>query len=127
MAGLTDDGVHLMLDAALGSGHSASWPATVWIGLLIGASEVTGNGYSRIGVANNTATWPAAAGRTKKLATTVTFDVATGNWGSITHFLLSTAISGGTTLLTQALPAPVTIAAGDTAEIPINMVTLHIN
>lgn len=51
-----------------------------------GGTEVTGGSYARVTLANNTTTWPSAAGGSKSNGVAVNFNEATADWGIVTSF-----------------------------------------
>lgn len=64
-----------------------SAPANLHIGLHSAypneagtGAELSGNGYARVSVTNNTTNWPNYSDPTKSNGTTITFPTATGNW-----------------------------------------------
>lgn len=77
---------------------------TVYVGLSTadplddasGLAEPVGNGYAR--VATTGATWEAASGGANQNTAAITFAVATGAWGTITHFALFDALTVGNML-----------------------------
>lgn len=91
-----------VLNAWLGSGT----PATVYMALYSAAptdasagTELTGNGYARVAITNNTTNFPAASGGTKQNGTTITFPAATGaNWARATGWQLLDASTAGNRL-----------------------------
>lgn len=106
---LTTTQANAILDSLLGS--TSLLPATVYIGLLqsqpnpdgTGIVEPSGGSYARVGVTNNPTNWPAASARQKTHAFDITFPVATASWGTITHFGIFDAVSGGTVRIFDAL------------------------
>lgn len=93
-------------------------PTTVYVGLSTadpgddgaGLAEPSGNGYAR-----KAATFDAPSSGVCDNQV-VTFDQATGSWGTLTHFALFDAVSGGNMLYHDALTASKAIGDGDTAE-----------
>lgn len=79
-------------------------PATVWAALYsasptdaAGGTELTGNGYARVAITNNTTNFP--AGNPKSNGTTITFPAATGtDWSRAYSWQLLDASSGGNRL-----------------------------
>jgi hypothetical protein len=105
-------------------GNSAyTAPATLYVALSTTTpaddgtnfTEPSGNAYARVAVTNNTTNWPNAAGGAKANGTAITFPTATGSWGTVTHFGIFDASSGGNCLGTGALSVSKTITSGDTA------------
>ena len=80
-------------------------PASVYFSLYTsapsdtgGGSEVSGGGYARVGVTNDVANWPLAAGGVKKNANTITFPEATAAWGTVVAIGIHDAASAGNLL-----------------------------
>lgn len=116
--------------AAAGSG-----PTNLYIGLLTaapsdtgGGTEVSGNAYARVTVASSLANWAgtqAAASTTASTGNTgttsnngtLTFPTPTpSGWGTVTHFAIYDASTGGNMLLYGALTTSKTINSGDTVS-----------
>jgi len=98
---------------------SPTRPTAWYIGLFTddpgeaqGGTEVSGNAYARkavtFTVSGDTATNNAA----------IEFDVATGNWGTITHIAVYDALTSGNQIAYAALTASKTIETGDVLRIP---------
>lgn len=110
-----------VLDHLFGKG--AYNPPTVHVALSTcdpgddgaGLSEPAGNGYAR--VQTTPTDWTAADGGLIENATAITFGPATGNWGTVTHFALFDAPSGGHLLAHGVLTQARAIAAGQSPEI----------
>ena len=94
-------------------------PTAWYIGLFTsapgeagGGTEVSGGSYARkavsFSVSGNLATNSAA----------VEFDVATADWGTITHVAVFDALSGGNQIAYASLTASKTIATGDVLRVP---------
>lgn len=83
-----------------------------------GATEPTGGNYERLAIANHKTNWSTATGADNRIENLIelTFPESTGSWGNITHFFLSDAATGGSSLVSGALTAAKTIAAGDVAR-----------
>ena len=79
-----------------------------------GLSEPSGNGYARAATAASD--WNAASGGALDNADVIEFPEATGAWGTVTHFALLDAASGGNLLAHGTLSQSKTIASGDTAR-----------
>lgn len=79
-----------------------------------GLSEPSGNGYARAATAASD--WNAASGGALDNADVIEFPEATGAWGTVTHFALLDAASGGHLLAHGTLSQSKTIASGDTAR-----------
>lgn len=107
-------------------------PTTIYIGLFTSASsdagpgtEVTGGNYARIQVGPSTTAWTATQGGTSGAssgtsgvsmnAADIVFPAPTANWGTITHFGLFDAVTGGNLLMQTALGAPKIVNGGEQA------------
>lgn len=75
-----------------------------------GIAEPVGNAYARV----QCNAWDAAALGATANTNQVTFPQATGSWGTITHFALFDAITGGNMLAHGALTTSKAITTGDT-------------
>jgi hypothetical protein len=58
-------------------------PANIQLAAFVAGVEVSGNGYTRLVVANNGTTWAAAASRLKTNAIRLAFATASGSWGAV--------------------------------------------
>lgn len=128
---LTDAGENAIVDA-LFRAQSLGAPATWYVALDTTAcsdsaagTEVTGGSYARASLASSLSNWKATDGGTSsastgtggqtKNAVAITFPAPTANWGTVSHFRLVSASSGGTTWVCQALTTSKTINSGDAA------------
>ncbi len=110
-----------ILDHVFGKGSYT--PPTIYVALSTAEpgddgsalSEPSGNGYAR--QSTSASDWNAAAGGALDNANEITFAEATGDWGTMTHFALMDAASGGNLLAHGALSASKSIGSGDTANI----------
>ena len=80
-------------------------------------TEVSGGSYARQSLTPSTA-FGAASGGSVNNASDITFTVATGSWGTVTHFGICDASSGGNLLYYGALTASKTVGNGDTFRFP---------
>ncbi len=88
-------------------------PATWYVGLLAaGDTELSGGGYARVAVTNNTTNFPNAAAKQKAIAASVTFPVATADWAEALKVGFWDAASGGNLKFKTLLDAPVTVLDG---------------
>lgn len=82
-----------------------------------GIAEPSGNGYGRVLVGNSaqplTQKFGSAAGGVITNIDAIMMPEATGAWGTITHFALFTAESGGTFIGWGALTASIAPVSGD--------------
>lgn len=103
MGRLSDAAANNSLDVRFG-GVASNAPATYYVGLSSTTPTNTGGnvtepstgGYGRVAVTNNLTNWPAAVARAKSNGTAITFPTPTANWGTMTHFVLYDALTGGT-------------------------------
>ncbi len=120
MGSFTDYWENEILDHIFGKGSYT--PPTIYVGLSTadplddasGLAEPSGNGYAR--VQTSASDWNAASGGSLDNANAITFAQATGNWGTITHFALFDAATGGNMLAHGALNPPKAIDSSDTAR-----------
>lgn len=109
-----------ILDHLFGKGSYT--PPTIYVGLSTadpaddasGLSEPSGNSYARVSTSG--ADWNAASGGTIDNVNEITFPQASGSWGTLTHFALFDATTGGNMLAHGALNISKTIGSGDTAK-----------
>jgi hypothetical protein len=120
MSAMSDYLENEILDHILGTG-AYTMPATVYVGLSTGSfnddnsgTELTGNNYARESI-----TFAAAASGTADNSAAVEFNAATGSWGTVSHFGLFDALSGGNLLIHGALTASKVISSGDILKIAI--------
>lgn len=89
-----------------------------------GLAEPSGNAYARK-LCN---VWGAASGRTTSNTNAVAYDEATGSWGTITHYALFDASTGGNMLAYGSLAVAKVVVAGNemsiaAGEMDISVVT----
>ena len=111
-----------ILDHILGGGDFTR-PTNVYIGLFTvspgesgtSGTEVStsGTGYARVDVVNDATEFPAASGGSKSNANVIPFPTATTSWGTVTHYGMFDASSGGNLLFYGALSASRNVPAGD--------------
>lgn len=117
-------------------GQAAPTTTTLYIGLLTaapsdsgGGTEVTGGSYARVAVTSSLANWAGtqSAGSTTASSGTggqtsnnvaITFPTPSANWGTVTHFGIYDAASGGNLLFWGALTISKTINQADTVTFP---------
>ncbi|REJ67614.1 MAG: hypothetical protein DWQ28_06455 [Proteobacteria bacterium] len=109
-----------ILDHILGTGAYTA-PTTVYVGLSTGSfgegntgTELTGNAYARV-----SASFGAASSGTASNDAAIEFTAATGDWGSVSHFGLFDASTGGNLLIHGAFTTAKTIASGDVLKIAV--------
>lgn len=96
-------------------------PPTIYVALSTadplddasGFAEPTGNAYAR--VETSASDWNTASGGFLDNANNIIFPKATGSWGTITHFALFDAATGGNMLAHGALSQPKAIDSSYTA------------
>lgn len=120
------------LDAGFGDNRAtALFPATWYVALFTaapsdagGGTEVAGNAYARVAVANTSANWPDATGGQKKNANTIQFPTATGAWGLVTHFAIMNAATAGAIAHWNALTSNLNVVAGMTPLFTANQLVI---
>lgn len=114
-------------------GQPLTPPANIFVGLLTASAddaspgtEVSGGSYARVSVPGSLAAWAGtqSAGSTVASSGTsgatsnngvITFPAPTANWGSVTHFALFDASTGGNLLFYGPLSTAKTVNNGDAA------------
>ena len=120
MAGLTDSKENDVLDALLGA-SATLMPDPVYVGLMTsepnddgtGVVEPSGGSYARVSVANDGTKWGVASGGQKANLAVITFPTATADWGTVTHYGLFDAASGGNLLAYGTLNVARTVLTSD--------------
>ena len=114
MSAMSDYLENEILDHILGTG-AYTMPTTVYVGLSTGSfnddnsgTELSGSGYARQSIAFN-----AASNGTADNSGSVDFPAATGSWGTVSHFGLFDASTGGNLLIHGALTASKAVDTGD--------------
>lgn len=114
MSAMSDYLENKVLDHVLGT-TSYTMPTTVYIGLSTGSfaddnsgTELSGSGYARQSIA-----FDAAASGTTDNTSNVDFPAATGSWGTVSHYGLFDALTGGNLLIHGAFTTSKTVATGD--------------
>lgn len=118
-----------ILDHILG-GVDFTRPATVHFAFFTiaptdagGGTEVTGGGYARVAVTNNSTNFPTASGGSKSNGTAIVFPTASAGWGTVSHYGVFDAASGGNLLFHGALSAAKLVETGDTPSYPVGAMT----
>ena len=120
MGGFSDYWENKILDHIFGKGSYT--PPTIYVGLSTanptdsgsGLAEPSGNGYAR--VQTSASEWNAASNGSLDNAGNITFNQATGNWGTITHFALFDAATAGNMLAYGTLSQSKSISESDKAR-----------
>jgi hypothetical protein len=84
-----------------------------------GGTEVSGGSYARVDVPPSDSNWAATSGSnglTSNLSD-ITYAAPTANWGTVTHFAVFDATTGGNMLYHGALTASKVINSGDAAPV----------
>lgn len=104
-------------------GKTAYTMPAVYVGLFTaapsesgGGTEVSGGSYARKSTVG--ADWNAASGGSSSNANAIVFITPTGSWGTITHYGIFDAASGGNLLRYAVLTASKTIGSGDPVSFP---------
>jgi hypothetical protein len=90
-----------------------------------GFAEPTGNAYARVGTSPSD--WNAASGGVLNNASDIIFPKATGSWGTITHFALFDAATGGNMLAHGALSQTKTVDSLYTATFDAGDLNISLN
>lgn len=125
---------------------TAYTPGNVHVGLMTAAAncdtgsvtEVSGGSYARVSVTKADASWKGTHGSatgassgtsgTISNAAAITFPAPTANWGTVTHFGLWDASSGGNLLVCKSLTTSKTINNGDAApSFAIDALTIQVD
>ena len=93
-----------ILDQLFG-GSDYSEPSTYYLGLCtsVGANgtitgEPSGNNYARVSISNTKSNWTDAASGMVSNKVNFDFPTASGSWGTVSKFFLSSSSTGGTAL-----------------------------
>ena len=118
MSAMSDYLENEILDHILATG-AYTMPSAIYIGLSTGSfgddasgTELNGNGYTRKVMA-----FDAAVAGTADNSGAVEFSAATSSWGTVSHFGLFDASSGGNLLIHGAFTAGKLIDTGDILKI----------
>ena len=126
-------------------GQAFSPPGTLYIGLLTAApsdntagTEVSGGSYARQGIAGSLANWAGTQGAGTTTASTgssgttsnngvVTFPTPSANWGTITHFGIYDAVSGGNLVYWGPLSSSKSVFSGDAVSIQAGQLQVQVD
>lgn len=113
----SDYAENITLDWLLG-GSNPTRPSARYVALYTaspsdagGGTEVSGGSYARVA-----ATFGAASGGSASNSAPVTYPTPTASWGTVTHFGVFDALTGGNLLRWAALGAPQAINSGATVS-----------
>ena len=107
---------------ALFTNTSGSAAANLEAGTLTDEVSTSATAYGREAV-----TFAAASGGSSATNATVTFDTATGNWGSITHVAIMDAETSGNVLFWGAVTTAKTIETGETFQVTSGNLTISLD
>lgn len=116
------------------NGGTKTNTATVYLGLATAVSaagaitgEPTGNNYARASIAANGTTvfGAAASGQITNSGAAITFQTASGSWGTLTKWFLSTSSSGGSAFMSGDLASSVTIGSSQAPTFDTSQFTLN--
>jgi hypothetical protein len=117
-------------------GQSAPTTTTLYVGLLTaapsdsgGGTEVSGGSYARVAVSSSLSNWAGTQSAGSTVASSgssgqtsnngaITFPTPTAGWGTVTHFGIYDASSGGNLLFFGALTIAKTVNQADTVTFP---------
>lgn len=132
MAAMSDYLENKITDHVL-RGTAYTSPTTLYVALYTaapsdsgGGTEVTGGSYARVAITANLTNWSGTQGAGTTVASSgtggrssnngaVTFPAPTANWGTVSHFAILDASSGGNFLFHGTLTASKTVNNGDAA------------
>lgn len=124
MASASDFTENMIVEAYFRGG---SWtpPTNIYVALCTAATtdadtgstitEVSGGSYARVQIDPGSSNWTATSGTDGITgnASTLTYPIATADWGDVSHIALCDASSGGNLLFHGALSATRTVSNGD--------------
>ncbi len=110
-------------------GKAAYTMPTAYIGLSTadpldtgaGLAEPVGGAYARVATA--AVDWNSAAAGAISNANAITFTQATASWGTVTHFAVFDAATGGNMLASGLLTISKAVGNGDTVKFDIGQLT----
>ena len=105
---------------------STTMPAAVYLGLSTASmnddnsgTELSGSGYAREAI-----TFAAAASASISNNASVEFNSATGSWGTVSHWAIYDASTGGNQLFHGSFATGKTIATGDILKVASGALTI---
>ena len=108
-------------------------PQTLYLALYVSnptdndtGTEVNGAGYARVPITFNT---PTVSGQKTVIANAlqITLAQATADWGTVTHYGIRDAATGGNLLAYSSLAISKSIQTGDQPEFPVGGITVSID
>lgn len=120
-----------LLDHIFGKGNLT--PPVIYLGLLTaepdddgtGLAEPSGNGYQR--VQTSASHWNVSTGGSLDNTGDIFFPMATGNWGTVSHFALFDASTGGNMLAYGTLSPAKIIGSGAIAKFVAGDLTVNLD
>lgn len=127
-----------------GTAYSASTPTNYYVSLYTGAcsdatsgTEVTGGSYARVPIARSTSAWTGTHGTTTGAssgtngtvgnAASIAFPAATADWGTVSHWGIMDAATGGNLIVCAPLTSTRTITNGSTPSFAPAALTVQID
>jgi len=118
------------------NGGSLSNVTPLYVGLCTGLTastgaitgEPSGNNYSRVTIASGSSSPVFGAtsnGSITNNNSAITFPIASGSWGTLTNWFISTSSSGGVYIIGGALSSSVTVSANQAPTFAVNQLTLN--
>jgi len=101
-------------------------PATWYVGLLSGGTELTGSNYARVAVTNNVTNFPTVTTNAIVNGTAITFPAASADWLTVDEVALFIASSGGTAKYRGNLDPTVTVRSGQIREFAAGDLTIRL-
>jgi len=89
--------------------------------------EPSAGSYARVPVVSNNINWSNPSTETLSNATTILFNTATGNWGTITGIAIVDAATVGNMLFWAALSVSKTVSTGDVIEFLATSLTIQMD
>lgn len=145
MAALSNYLENKMIDRVF-RGQAYSFPEILYVGLLTSApsdsssgTEVSGGGYARVGVACSLVSWAGTQAANSTAASSGTSGTTSNNnaiewadptadWGTVTHFGIFDAPTGGNLLVWGAMTTARLVANGDSAPtIPVGQLQIQLD
>ncbi|MFT3992449.1 MAG: hypothetical protein QM680_13675 [Luteolibacter sp.] len=133
MGGFSNYLENKVADHVLG-GSDFTRPATVYVALYTatptdsgGGTELSGGGYARATMTNNSTSWPASSSGLKRNGVAITFPTASASWGTVVAFGIFDASSGGNLLVWGELDVAKSVESGDTPSFGISALQFQLD
>jgi hypothetical protein len=92
-----------------------------------GGTEVSGTGYARVNITNNTTNFPTTSSGLKQNGAAIAWPTAGGSWGTVTHWGIFDASSSGNLLFWGSLDTAKAVASGDVPSLPIGALSIQLD